>query len=145
MNIEKIIARPLRKADLILFLSLICLAVVLFIAVGIGRTKSSSGFKVLVDNEVVCTFSFDDNKMNVVDNKQHNIEKINDFKYKIYSEFGYNVIEIDIKEKDVYVLETDCGSSGECKQMRLKNGSIICIPHRMAVVPIDGRLNLKIG
>ncbi len=130
MLTENIKKAPFKKGDIIVYLALIILVVTLFLVTLLPQ-REINGFTVTVGGKTVLYGDFLNNSVKI--SKVDWVEKIDENTYKIISQSGYNTIKIDWQNKDVVVIETDCGISKECTYMRLKNGDVICVPHQMII------------
>lgn len=63
----------------------------------------------------------------------------NSLKIKITANGGYNVVEINIKERAVKVTEADCGKRDCVYTAAITNssGMIYCSPHKLRILPYD--------
>lgn len=134
-----------KKGDVIVYILLITAVIALFLSVLFNDGQARNGFYVTVNNQTVLKYDFLSGKAETFENQVVSVEKFGDERYKIQTENGYNLIEINRNEREVRVIEADCGLSKECTKMDLSNGIIICAPHRLTVrlTAVDGEI--KVG
>lgn len=127
----KVSGNPFKKCDVFVYSALVALIVVLFVVATVCFKPSTEGFTVLLNGKTVMTADFASKTLNITDDKS--VTRVGENDYKILSENGYNTIRINWEDRDVTVIETDCGTSKECTRMRLKTGDVICAPHSLVI------------
>lgn len=127
--------------DLAVYGAVILIIAVIFIAVFVTRdTSPLKGVKIYTDEVLVFEYNFTNGEY-----KNSSLETVtvtpaeNSLKIKITANGGYNVVEINIKERAVKVTEADCGKRDCVYTAAITNssGMIYCSPHKLRILPYD--------
>ena len=131
-NLKKSIYKPL---DAIIFTILIILMVAFFI---IPTAEKTNKFEATINGKKVFEYDFSNGIYNIFDSLAVEVIDVDTFKFT--SNGGYNILNVDRKNNEAVVLETDCGTTKECTKMLLSQGSIICVPHNL-VIKYSGKIS----
>lgn len=127
--------------DLAVYGAVILIIAVIFIAVFVTRdTSPLKGVKIYTDEVLVFEYNFTNGEY-----KNSSLETVtvtpaeNSLKIKITANGGYNVVEINTKERAVKVTEADCGKRDCVYTAAITNssGMIYCSPHKLRILPYD--------
>lgn len=127
--------------DLAVYGAVILIIAVIFIAVFVTRdTSPLKGVKIYTDEVLVFEYNFTNGEY-----KNSSLETVtvtpaeNSLKIKITANGGYNVVEINTKERTVKVTEADCGKRDCVYTAAITNssGMIYCSPHKLRILPYD--------
>ena len=145
MSLKKVTeAKPdkgFKIRDLAVYGAVILIIAVIFIAVFVTRdTSPLKGVKIYTDEVLVFEYNFTNGEY-----KNSSLETVtvtpaeNSLKIKITANGGYNVVEINIKERAVKVTEADCGKRDCVYTAAITNssGMIYCSPHKLRILPYD--------
>lgn len=145
MSIEKVEQlkkdKGFRIWDLIVYGVIVVIIVVIFVAVYSTKdTTSFEGIKVTVQGSDVFRYSFDNKKIDYIDEKTVTVltEDENTLEVKVVCGGGYNVFTVN-KKGSVKMKETDCSAfHPDCLYMAAikdNNGFIYCLPHGLRIEP----------
>ena len=132
--------RPVKIGDLFVYILLIAIVALCFLLSAFSVERGDS-FDVYSHGEIVLQYSFEDGSYRISGSA---VEKIDEDKFIIRCDRGYNVLTVDREKKDVVVTDADCVGK-ECTLMKLSNGSIICAPHSLIVKYSGEELSPKVG
>lgn len=132
--------------DLAVYGAVILIIAVIFIAVFVTRdTSPLKGVKIYTDEVLVFEYNFTNGEyknyapQSVILSDSEESPAENSLKIKITANGGYNVVEINIKERAVKVTEADCGKRDCVYTAAITNssGMIYCSPHKLRILPYD--------
>ncbi len=133
------------KGDLFVYPVLLVLVIILFFAFAFPKDQNSfEGFKCEVDGQVVFTYLFNSNDVDIENSKKElvSLQKF-DFGYLItvksnLGEERYNVIKIDSENKTACVFESTCSNSKDCTHIPAieSSGAVYCAPHKLKLSPL---------
>lgn len=132
--------------DLAVYGAVILIIAVIFIAVFVTRdTSPLKGVKIYTDEVLVFEYNFTNGEyknyapQSVILSDSEESSAENSLKIKITANGGYNVVEINTKERAVKVTEADCGKRDCVYTAAITNssGMIYCSPHKLRILPYD--------
>lgn len=138
-------SKPFKRFDILIYTFVILLISILFLFFVILPNKENiKGFKVTVDNELVLTYIFG-KEIDIPNEHKEMVEITTNDGYsyiKVFTDNNkteYNVISINLENKEVKITEANCSSSHDCTLFPpLKNGgSIICLPHKLKLLSLE--------
>lgn len=146
--------KPFRKYDLIIYLVLAIIIVSLFLAfVVFNNDKQSDGIEIILDETVILTYYYNSDIMSVNDNCKDNllIEKTElGYEITVFSDDShqhFNALIVNKEQKRVTVSDANCSIGKDCTKMEIVggNGSIVCVPHKLKVKPINSQIEQPIS
>jgi len=147
MEIEQIKKSKLfHKWDIVIYLILIVLIALSFIIFLPKKNSSLSVIEMKYKNDVVLTYSFDDKEFKYIDGNHITIEQEGENYLITFFESNensdYNVIKIDILNKQVTMELTDCSTHKDCMSMKITKSSdtIICLPHSLSIYVVTSEI-----
>ena len=138
---ENLTGRPFKPFDVAIYILLAAIVALCFV-LSASAKPSGASFEAYLGGRLVLRYYFETSSYEIFDESA--VEKENDG-FVIRSEKGFNKIAVVDGERDVRVVETDCGTSRECMKMSLKNGSVICAPHSLVIRYGDSVPEPKVG
>lgn len=110
-----------------------------------NSSRDFNGFNILVDNQIVFSY-LSNGDINIDSDFTQNIQySVNGdlIKITIHStkhQGGFNVVEINKKEKTAKVIESNCSNSKDCvfSPSISSSGAIYCAPHALKITAIGG-------
>ena len=117
-------ANKITKSDIILIISIVFIAVSIYISIAFYNSETATGFKIEIDGKLHSAYSFNDLK------DGDTIE--------IKTEYGYN--KFLYKNKVIKCIETDCTDKTEiyAGSINKPNQVLVCLPHKL-IVYITGK------
>lgn len=110
----------------------------------LGKGGELDGIKISYKGEEIFTYSFSAGEYEIL--SEDNIEVLEEGENRLELIFytdgkgGYNVIEIDKKEKSVKVIESNCSLHKDCVYTRALTATrsvpILCTPHALSIAPL---------
>lgn len=132
--------QPFKKADIIIYVSIILLIVLIFALIYAIKPKSALDLiEIYQDDKLIATYSFSQDSLNI---KNHdNVDCVNkENGYELIVKIGEkeNSIFIDVANKAVDMVHTNCSSSKDCTLMHIKKvgDTIICVPNGIVIKAI---------
>ena len=148
-RVEQVKKRPpFALWDLLIYGILAVAVVLLFVVFVFTADKSAiEGVQILFQDEVAYTYSFEEGGTATQGYESRFALTEEDGKivliaYADDTREHFNRIEIDETEKSVKVTDSNCSRHRDCvfmDEIKTKSGVIICVPHAMKVVPLDGK------
>lgn len=147
-RIEQIKKRkPFALADVFVYAALAVLIVVLFIVFVFSVPQAPiKGVQFVYREQVVYTYSFETGGKAATGWSKYFEERTEgDLVYVTFYEdeekTEYNVLCINLKEQSAKMTDTNCSHHKDCVYMdaiQSQNGVIICVPHGLKVLALDG-------
>ena len=132
-----------KRWDILVYAIILVVIAVLFLTVFLTKDKSEiEGFKVSIDGSIVYTYNFDTKEEFIVDKNIQILERTDsNIKIRVHLsdlQSDYNILNVNLQDREIEVLDTDCSVSKDCMSMKIKSMSdtIICVPHKLIVEPI---------
>lgn len=140
------ISKPFKPFDAIIYLLIIVfIALTFFFFFYLNKPTSNAGFKVLLSGKEILTFQYDNKELNVLETVNYKTENskggITITLYIDANSSEYNVLSVNYEERSVKITDANCSNSKDCTffpPISNDNGSIICLPHKLTVLPING-------
>lgn len=142
--------KPFALWDLAVYGALAMFIVILFIAFVFTADRSPiDGIRFVYDEETVYSYSFADGSF-VADGWENRIEEERDGNelvvtfYEDEARSEYNVITIDLQRRAAKVTDTNCSRHKDCmymKEIATVDGVIICVPHGLKILALNGEEN----
>ena len=141
---EKIKSRkPFELGDVLIYSCLILIVLVLFLYfVIIPNNKDSNGFRVLLEDKEIFTFSYESESYSILEgyenyfdiDTENNIITI----YQDSDKTEKNVLSYNQEKRSVYMLDSNCSNSKDCtyEPMISNSGAIYCAPRKLTVLPL---------
>lgn len=131
-----------KKWDIVVYSVIALIIVALFLIVFIPRKNDQiSAFVIKYDNTQVCEYNFDTDTITY--NQDYiKFEKESQYIYVItFSLKGdedYNIIKVDLTNRNITCEDSDCSHSKDCTHMRISKmgDNIICVPHKLIILPV---------
>ena len=131
-------SKPFYSFDLVVYVALVFLLVLLFLAVAFSTKNTDlQGFYIIYNNETAAEYYFDGNSLKVSDGYADYIAKTDDgiYFYPNGTASGeYNLIIVDDNSKTVKIAESTCAGH-DCEKQKLSadGGFIYCAPHNLKI------------
>ena len=136
---ENLTKSPFKAFDIIVYLSLAALVAAAFVF--LSPKAEGKTVEVLIRGEIVLKYDLSNGSASFDGSF---VRKISGDEFVVTTEKGYNVVKMDRQAGTAFVSESDC-RGGECKNMHLEKGSIICVPHSLVVRYGGEELAPKVG
>ncbi len=134
-KLDNLTSKPFKKRDILGFLILILIIAACFLFLLTKKDGDVNSATVYLKGKAVMQIYFKDEAFSIYD--VNSVKKIGENAFIVESDLGFNHLQIDFKNCDIKVTDTDCGTSKECILMNFKDGVIICAPHNL-VIKADG-------
>lgn len=154
-NIKK--SKFFKPFDLIVYFVIIIFVLGLFfIFVIFPNTKTPSGFKVIINNDTVLLFDYDKGVEKIDYGKNYSTltevnQNDNIIEIKIFideNKQDYNLLQVDLDKKSVKMIDANCSNTEDCTHfppLTKDSGSIVCVPHRLSILPLNNERDVSIG
>lgn len=129
-----------KRGDIIIYAIILLVIVVLFVSIFFTQSKDElTTIHISLRDEEIFVYNFTEENYEVLNNKSILVEKDADVvKLTIYTDEDkehFNIVQIKVKEKKVYLIEANCSLSRDCTHMVITKvgDSIICVPHNLII------------
>lgn len=145
---------PFAVGDVIVYILIATLIASLFVFCATIFKSENEGVEIFASGEKVFSCRFDDDDFTIYENERFPVvtERRGDVLlltvYADSSKTSHNDVEINFKEKTARVTDADCSPSKDCAhtpEIRNGKGAIICVPHKIKILPTGGKLPLTTG
>lgn len=145
---------PFAKGDVIVYILIATLIASLFVFCATFFRPKNEGVEIYANGEKVFSCRFDDDDFTVYESERFPVittrrgDVLLLTVYADSSKTSHNDVEINFKEKTAKVVDADCSPSKDCvrtPEIRNGKGAIICVPHKIKVLPTGGKLPLTTG
>ncbi len=146
--------KPFKKYDLIIYFVLAIIILSLFLGFVVFKdNKQSDGIEIILDETIIMTYYYNNDKFLITDKYQENlvVENLeNGYKITVFCDDThnhYNIIMLNNEQKKVTVLDANCSIGKDCTKMEINggSGSIVCVPHKLKVKPISAEIDQPIS
>lgn len=147
-------SKAFTKWDLIVYTAVVLIVVLLFGIFVFGKNSAAlNGIEIVYDNQTIFTYTFEEDNYEI--NREY-IEKVsveNDqdkLTVTVYSDADkshYNIVVIE-KSGSAYMQNADCSYHKDCVGMSPivdNRGIIVCLPHKLTVLPLNYSPNPTTG
>lgn len=128
-------SKPFKKFDLIVYLSVLLLIFSLFLCFPTCGGETPLKIEISRGGETLFACDFSDGAYTAYSGDV-SVSGEQTLVVTVRSGEGYNVIEIDIKERTVCVADANCSSRKDCVHspaITAAGGTIVCAPHRLVI------------
>ena len=131
-----------KKWDIVVYSVIVLIIVALFLIVFIPQKHDQiTAFVIKYDNTQVCEYNFDTDTITY--NQDYiKFEKESQYIYVITFSLkeseDYNIIRVDLTNRNITCEDSDCSFSKDCTHMRISKmgDNIICVPHKLIILPV---------
>lgn len=141
---EKIKTRkPFELGDILVYICLALIVLVLFLFfVILPKNNYSDGFRVLLDDKEIFTFSYATESYFILEGYENDfvIDTENNTVtiYHDSDKTEKNILAYNQEKRSVYMLDSNCSTSKDCtyEPMISNSGAIYCAPRKLTVLPL---------